>query len=143
MNKKNRQAHLASLAQETRTMIFYEAPHKLCAPLRDLAGTFGGTRRIALCRELTKLHEEVRRTTLEEAVQWYAINQPKGEFVLVVAGAAPQEEDRPTIEEGVKQVSALVAEGWSLRDAAKQIAETTGLPKRALYQQALINQPKS
>ena len=137
MNKKNRQAHLRTLAQETRTMIFYEAPHKLSATLRDLAEVFGGQRRITLCRELTKLHEEVRRTTLAEAVQWYGATPPKGEFVLVVEGNQPPEERGPTLEEGVEQVAGLVGEGWSLRDAAKRVAETTGLPKRLLYQQAL------
>ena len=84
MNKKNRRAHLAELAGERRTMLFYEAPHKLRATLEDLAEAFGPDRRISLCRELTKLHEEVRRTTLGEAVRWYAENPPRGEFVLVV-----------------------------------------------------------
>ena len=84
MNKKNRRAHLESLRGETRTMLFHEAPHKLQATLRDLAEAFGPDRRIALCRELTKLHEEVRRTTLGQAVSYYEAHPPKGEFVLVV-----------------------------------------------------------
>ena len=88
MNKKNRRTHLEELKGERRTMIFYEAPHKLCATLDDLAEAFGPGRRISLCRELTKLHEEVRRTTLGEAAEWYGANPPRGEFVLVVEGAA-------------------------------------------------------
>ena len=76
MNKKNRRTHLEELKGERRTMIFYEAPHKLCATLDDLAEAFGPGRRISLCRELTKLHEEVRRTTLGEAAEWYGANPP-------------------------------------------------------------------
>ena len=87
VNKKSRQEHLTCLKDETRTMIFYEAPHKLLATLQDLSAAFGAERRISLCRELTKLHEEVRRTTLGEAAAYYAENPPRGEFVLVVAGA--------------------------------------------------------
>ena len=87
--KKSRKEHLASLVGETRTMIFYEAPHKLLSTLEDLAETFGSDRKISLCRELTKLHEEVVRTTLGEAIAKYTENGPKGEFVLVVDGAAP------------------------------------------------------
>ena len=92
MNKKNRRRHLESLRGEERTMIFYEAPHKLAATLADLAEAFGRERPVSLCRELTKLHEEIRRTTLGEAADYYAQNPPKGEFVLVVRGAEPPEE---------------------------------------------------
>ena len=88
-NKKSRQAHLDGLRSETRTMIFYEAPHKLTATLADLSAVFGAERRISLCRELTKLHEEVLRTTLGEAAAYYAEHAPRGEFVLIVEGAAP------------------------------------------------------
>jgi 16S rRNA (cytidine1402-2'-O)-methyltransferase len=134
MNKKNRKRHLASLKQEERTMIFYEAPHKLTATLEDLAETFGPDRRVALCRELTKLHEEVRRTTLGEAADYYRANSPKGEFVLVVEGGAPQEEETITPEEGAERVLRLRAEqGLSLKDAAKQVAKATGLSKNVLY----------
>ena len=90
MNKKNRRAHLESLRGEERTMIFYEAPHKLAATLEDLAQVFGGDRPVSLCRELTKLHEEVLRTTLGQAAEHYRSTPPKGEFVLVVRGAQPQ-----------------------------------------------------
>ncbi len=137
MNKKNRRAHLESLRREDRTMIFYEAPHKLTATLADLRDAFGAQRRVALCRELTKLHEEVRRTTLGEAAEWYAQNPPKGEFVLVLEGAAPVEAEGASLEEGMKQVLALRAGGSSLRDAVRQAAAQTGLPKNELYDLAL------
>ena len=119
MNKKNRRAHLEELVGERRTMIFYEAPHKLTATLDDLTAAFGPDRRISLCRELTKLHEEVRRTTLGEAVRWYAENPPRGEFVLVVEGAPESVEEAITLEDGLALVDRLRAEGRSLRDAVK------------------------
>ena len=106
MNKKNRRAHLEQLRGEQRTMLFYEAPHKLTATLRDLRDTFGPERRISLCRELTKLHEEVRRTTLGEAAAWYEENPPKGEFVLVVEGGCPPAEDSATLEDGLARLLA-------------------------------------
>lgn len=137
MNKKNRKAHLLSLTGEQRTMIFYEAPHKLSATLADLRDTFGGDRRISLCRELTKLHEEVRRTTLDEAVAWYQANSPKGEFVLVVEGAQPVEEESVSPEDGLALVERYRSEGLSLRDAARRAAEETGLPRKELYDRAL------
>ena len=83
MNKKNRRTHLDALREEERTMIFYEAPHKLQATLKDLCQTFGADRPVSLCRELTKLHEEIRRTTLGQAEEYYRENPPKGEFVPV------------------------------------------------------------
>ena len=137
MNKKNRKAHLLSLTGEQRTMIFYEAPHKLSATLADLRDTFGGDRRISLCRELTKLHEEVRRTTLDEAVAWYEANSPKGEFVLVVEGAQPVEEESVSPEDGLALVERYRSEGLSLRDAARRAAEETGLSRKELYDRAL------
>ena len=127
MNKKNRRTHLEELKGERRTMIFYEAPHKLCATLDDLAEAFGPGRRISLCRELTKLHEEVRRTTLGEAA----------EFVLVVEGAAGTAEEAPTLAGGLARVEALRAEGLSLRDAVRQAARETGLAKNELYDRAV------
>ena len=137
MNKKNRRAHLEELRQEQRTMIFYEAPHKLTATLADLAEFFGPDRRISLCRELTKLHEEVRRTTLGEAMTWYEANPPRGEFVLVVEGAAENAKEAPTLEQGLERVAQLRAEGLSLKDAARQAAKETGLPKNELYSRAM------
>lgn len=137
MNKKNRRAHLESLRGEERTMIFYEAPHKLPATLADLREAFGADRRISLCRELTKLHEEVRRTTLGEAAEWYGANPPRGEFVLVVEGAAGTAEEAPTLAGGLARVEALRAEGLSLRDAVRQAARETGLAKNELYDRAV------
>ena len=139
MNRKNRRAHLDALRTEQRTMIFYEAPHKLTATLADLAKTFGPDRRIALCRELTKLHEEIRRTTLAQAAEFYAQNPPRGEFVLVVEGApeAGDASEQAGPEAALARVEALLAQGLSLRDAARQAAAETGVPKNRLYQLAL------
>ena len=137
MNKKNRRAHLEELAGERRTMLFYEAPHKLNATLADLAEVFGSERRIALCRELTKLHEEIRRTTLGQAVQWYAENPPRGEFVLVVEGAPDTPAEEVTPDQALARVARLREEGHSLRDAVKLAAKETGLPKNLLYDLAV------
>ena len=137
MNKKNRRAHLDSLRGEQRTMIFYEAPHKLRTTLADLRETFGGQRRIALCRELTKLHEEVVRTTLSEAEERFRQTEPRGEFVLVVAGDSPQETDRPTLEEALEEVRRLRGGGLSLKDAARTVSKKLEIPKNRLYEEAL------
>ena len=137
VNKKSRREHLDSLRGGRRTMIFHEAPHKLAATLADLRDTFGPDRQIALCRELTKLHEETRRTTLGEAADYYAANPPKGEFVLVVAGAQQETGAAVTLEEGVEQVLALREQGMRLKDAAREVAEHTGLSKNELYTAAL------
>ncbi len=135
--KKSRREHLASLAEETRTMIFYEAPHKLLSTLEDMAQVFGENRGISLCRELTKLHEEVVRTTLGEAVALYTQNPPRGEFVLIVAGAAPKEVAVPTQTDAAALVSQLMASGLSRKDAVKQAAKELKLPKNAVYEAAL------
>ena len=133
MNKKNRRAHLDALRDEERTMIFYEAPHKLQATRKDLCQTFGPDRPVSLCRELTKLHEEIRRTTLGEAEEYYRENPPKGEFVLVVRGAPPKREAEATLEDGQALVEELMAQGTSQRDAVKQAAKTLGLSRTQLY----------
>ena len=135
--KKSRKEHLASLTGETRTMIFYEAPHKLVSTLEDLAEAFGEDRKISLCRELTKLHEEVVRTTLGEAIAKYTENGPKGEFVLVVDGAAPVEKEVPTAEDAGQMVKRLMSEGLSRKDAIKQTAKALDLPKNVVYDAAL------
>ena len=137
MNKKNRRAHLASLEREERTMIFYEAPHKLSATLEDLARAFGETRPVSLCRELTKLHEQVWRTTLGQAAAYYRENAPKGEFVLVVRGREPVEEGETTPEDGLERVRELMEGGASLRDGVKQAAKELGLSRNQLYDLAL------
>ena len=137
VNKKSRRERLDSLKTEERTMIFHEAPHKLRTTLEDLCAAFGPERRVALCRELTKLHEETIRTTLEKAVEFYTENAPKGEYVLVVAGAEPVPAAAVTLEDGVAQVLALKRQGIRLKDAAREVAEHTGLSKNELYAAAL------
>ncbi|MBQ2854190.1 MAG: 16S rRNA (cytidine(1402)-2'-O)-methyltransferase [Oscillospiraceae bacterium] len=136
-SKKSRREHLESLQSEQRTMIFYEAPHKLLPTLEDLRDAFGGERPISLCRELTKLHEEVVRTTLAEAVARYTENPPKGEFVLIVAGAEPEEKAVPTETDAAARVMQLMEEGLTRKDAVKQTAKELGLPKNVVYDIAL------
>ena len=135
--KKSRREHLESLKSEHRTMIFYEAPHKLMATLESMAEVFGGDRSISLCRELTKLHEEVIRTTLQGAMELYQQQAPKGEFVLVVAGAPEQEEEVATTADAKTRVAQLMAQGMSRKDAIKQTAQELNLPKNAVYEAAL------
>jgi len=135
--KKSRREHLESLINEKRTMIFYEAPHKLLATLEDMAEAFGGERPVSLCRELTKLHEEVVRTTLAQAVTLYTEQPPRGEFVLVVAGAPEEAQEAATSEDAARMVARLMAEGMSRKDAIKQTAAALKLPKNAVYDAAL------
>ena len=136
-NKKSRQDHLKALAGEQRTMIFYEAPHKLLNTLQDLQAAFGSERRISLCRELTKLHEEVIRTTLGGALDYYAELAPRGEYVLVLEGAAPVEEEEITMEAALAMVQEKIDAGLSRKDAVKQIAKETGISKNTLYEASL------
>lgn len=138
-NKKSRFAHLDSLRTEQRTMLFYEAPHKLTATLTDLAQVFGETRRISLCRELTKLHEEVLRMTLGEVVQYYRTTEPRGEYVLVVEGAQETPQAAATQGDAVARAQALIAQGYSKKDAVRQAAAETGFPRNALYDAILKN----
>ena len=135
-NRSERRARLAELSGEQRTMIFHEAPHKLRATLSDMAEVLGD-RPVALCRELTKLHEETVRTTLSEAAAWYANNEPRGEYVLVVGGAAMQDGPRMTLEEGVALVLRLRSEGLKLKEAVRRVADDTGLSRNELYDAAL------
>ena len=135
--KKSRREHLESLTTEQRTMVFYEAPHKLVNTLEDMAAVFGNDRSISLCRELTKLHEEVVRTTLGEAIAKYSENPPKGEFVLVVAGAPAPVKETATVSDAAARVSQLMADGLSRKDAIKQTAKELDLPKNVVYDAAL------
>lgn len=137
VNKKDRRVHLASLQDEQRTMIFYEAPHKLQTTLADLAEAFGPDRRISLCRELTKLHEQVLRMSLGQAVSYYEENPPRGEFVLIVEGRAESAAQVLTVEDAVRLVAEEIKNGASKKDAVKTIAKETGLPKNALYDAVL------
>ena len=131
--KKERAERLEKLRGETAVMVFYEAPHKLKTTLADLCGFFGGDRRIALCRELTKIHEEVIRLTLAEAVEYYNINEPKGEFVLVLEGSSEDAEDGITIEQAMEQVMKLIDMGEKPTEACKAVAKETGFRKSELY----------
>ena len=136
VSRKARKEHLESLADEERTMIFYEAPHKLQTTLGDLYAAFGD-RRIALCREMTKLHEEILRTTLSGAVALCETTAPRGEYVLVVEGAEAKKAAPADPEAALDTVDALADSGLSLRDAVKQTAKETGIPKNVLYEAAL------
>ena len=133
---RSRREHLESLKGERRTMVFYEAPHKLVKTLEDLCAAFGPGRRIALCREMTKLHEEVVRSTLGEAAALYAETPPRGEFVLVVEGTAEAKTEFGR-EEALALVERRRAEGMSLKEACRLTAEETGIKKNELYQWAL------
>ena len=135
--KKSRREHLESLAGETRTMIFYEAPHKLLSTLEDMADIFGADRPLSLCRELTKLHEEVVRTTLGAAMEKYTETPPKGEFVLVIAGAPEVPKEVPTAQDAGERVRQLMEAGLSRKDAIKQTAQELKLPKNVVYDAAL------
>jgi len=135
--KKSRREHLERLKNEQRTMIFYEAPHKLLTTLADMAEVFGGDRPLSLCRELTKLHEEVVRTTLAEALERYTQTPPKGEFVLIVAGAKPEVRQTPSQTDAAARLAELIGQGLSRKDAVKQTAKELGLSKNAVYGIAL------
>ena len=135
--KKSRREHLETLSSETRTMVFYEAPHKLLNTLEDMAEIFGADRPISLCRELTKLHEEVVRTTLGEAIEKYTAQSPKGEFVLVIAGAPEQIKEVATTDDAAARVKQLMDTGISRKDAIKQTAKELNLPKNVVYDAAL------
>ena len=135
-SNKCRREHREGLRGEKRTMIFYEAPHKLMRTLEDMKSTFGAQRRITLCRELTKIHEQTIRTTLGEAVEYFTATPPKGEFVLVIDGA-PEQELELTLDDALALVERYRAEGLSRRAACKKAAAETGLSSKALYDASL------
>lgn len=132
--KKSRREHLEQLREEPRTMIFYEAPHKLLNTLKDFLETFGD-RRISLARELTKIHEEILRfPTLTEAVEYFTATSPRGEFVLVLEGAAAREAGGAiTLEEAVEKAARLVENGERPAEAAKLAAKNTPYKKSEIY----------
>ena len=136
VNKKSRREHLLEIRDEKRTMIFYEAPHKLPAMLADMYEALG-ERRIAIVRELTKVHEEVIRTTLSQAAEKYAADGgeiPRGEFVIIIEGAAQSaSEEHYTPEQAADMARSLISGGMSLSEAAKQAAKATGLKKGDIY----------
>lgn len=138
MQKKERRARLEEIQREQRTLILYEAPHKLRATLADLVDACGAERSVTLCRELTKLHEEVVKTTLGEAAAYYEANDPRGEYVLVLAGAEPAPAgDGLTLEELVAKARQLVAEGMGASAAAKAAAQGTAYGKRDVYRELM------
>ena len=134
--KKERRAALEELTGEARTMVFHEAPHRLRQTLADMVELLGD-RPAALCRELTKLHEDTVRTTLAQAADFYRDNEPRGEYVLVVAGREKQNLPALTLEEGAARVLALRDGGMKLKEAVRRVADDTGLPRNALYDTAL------
>ena len=137
VNKPSRREHLLSLEKETRTMLFYEAPHKLGATLRDMNKVFGN-REIAIVREITKIHEEVIRTTLDEAVEKYADGSIKGEIVLVIRGAESEKaEDKMTLDQAIECARHSVESGMSVSEAAKQAAKLSGYKKGDIYKALL------
>jgi 16S rRNA (cytidine1402-2'-O)-methyltransferase len=141
-NRADRQARLDSLASETRTMIIYEAPHKLIATLAELARTFGPGRRIAVCRELTKFNEELMRTTLEKAVEYYKSNEPRGEYVLVVAGAEAAASGNEFWRgmSVAEHVGHYIKAGLTKMEAIKAVAADRGVPKNAIYKEIVRSQ---
>ena len=141
VNKKARREHLDALREEKRTMIFYEAPHKLCATLRDLQETFGGDRRLSLSRELTKLHEETLRMTLAEAAAYFDAHPPRGEFVLIVEGApdAPvtEQDEAVRLAAAAEEVRRRMEGGQTQKDAVKAVSAACGVKRNALYRYVL------
>mgnify|MGYP004461209955 FL=1 len=133
MNKKERKAHLESLKDEKRTMVFYEAPHKLVKTLADFKEYFGEERKISFCRELTKIHEEVKIMTVSEAEKYYEINAPRGEFVLVIEGKAPEEKKEFSLEDALLLVNEKISDGMKANQACKEVALSTGISKSVLY----------
>ncbi len=136
---KNRSEHLESLKDEKRTMIVYEAPHKLVMTLTDLKAVLGGERALSLCRELTKIYEEVIRTTIDGALEIYERIPPKGEYVLVISGKPESDTPEVTLDEALRRVWRYRSEGKSLKQACALASEDTGYSKNALYGAALEN----
>ncbi len=136
VNKPSRREHLEEIVSERRTMVFYEAPHKLTATLKDLY-KYLGDRRIALIKELTKIHETVERTTLSEACEKYSAQAPKGEFVIVIEGSTEPKQKELSLDEAVALAKGLVENGMAINDAAKEIAKETKLKKGDIYKALL------
>lgn len=132
VSKVSRREHLQEVQKEKRTMVFYEAPHKLSATLADMYACFGD-RRIAIVREITKIHEEVIRLSLKEAAEKYKEESIKGEIVLVIEGYTEDEDDEPTLEDAILKAKEYMNEGMSVSFAAKQAAKDTGIKKGDIY----------
>lgn len=135
-SNKSRREHLEGLKSEKRTMIFYEAPHKLLRTLEDMKNCFGADRKISLCRELTKIHEETYRTTLGEALEHFTMTAPKGEFVLVIDGA-PEAQSEYSLSDALKLAEGYRVKGLSRKAACKKAAAETGFSANELYDESL------
>lgn len=136
VNKRHRREHLDLVKNDTHTLIFYEAPHKLKNTLSDMQKVFGGDRKIALARELTKLHEEVKRSTIDEAISYYAENNPRGEYVLVIEGSKNTDDTQENIWESIsvsEHIEKYISDGMTSKDAIKRVATERGIPKRDVY----------
>lgn len=136
VNKKSRIEHLESLLDEKRTMIFYEAPHKLTNTLNDFYNTFG-ERKLTIARELTKLHEEIIRTTTKEAYEKYSDGSLKGEIVLILEGKTEEEKDEYTLQDAVKIAEKFISDGLKVTDAAKEAAKITKIRKNDIYKELI------
>jgi 16S rRNA (cytidine1402-2'-O)-methyltransferase len=134
--KSDKKKRLTALEREERTMIFHEAPHKLCDTLAAMCEVFGGERKISLCREITKLNEEVLRMTVSSACAYYESTEPRGEYVLVIEGVPEATEEDAAVDIAAR-AEALMAEGMSQKDAIKAIVKETGLPKNKVYAEVL------
>ncbi len=133
VNKKERQERLADIAKLPHTLIYYEAPHKLRQTLADLAKSLGGWRNAALCRELTKLHEEVIRGTLDELNALYEQTEPRGEYVIVIEGAAPEQAETMSLEQAADLARSYADGGMKLSEACKTAAQAAGVSRKELY----------
>lgn len=132
VNKQSRKKHLESLKDEERTIIFYEAPHKLLNTLRDLSAFFGD-RRVAVVKELTKIHETVLNTTLLKASEYFEENPPKGEYVIILEGKIPEKQHQYTVEDAVFTAKEFMSGGLSASSAAREAAAKTGIKKGEIY----------
>lgn len=142
VTKKQRYEHLEKIKNDTRTLVFYEAPHKLCSTLEDFLKYFGD-RKIALCREMTKIYEEVLRMNISQAIDYYKEKSPKGEYVIVVEGAAEQEAvDKLTLEQAVEMVQKLTESGVKPSEACKIAAKETDFSKSAIYSEFIKKEEK-
>ena len=142
VDKKERQAILGELKEETRTMILYEAPHRLVRTLRELQEVFGGDRKLTVCRELTKKHETAFQTTFEEAVGYYESTEPKGECVLVVEGKSREQIRQEAVDKWEEMslsehMDYYTGQGIDKKEAMKRVAKDRGMAKRDVYKALL------
>ena len=133
VDKKERRQRLGETSALPHTLIYYEAPHKLRQTLADLSAACGESRSAALCRELTKLHEEVIRGTLGELNSLYETTEPRGEYVIVVEGAAPRQQESMTLEQAAELARGFIAGGMKLSEACKTVSQQAGVPRKELY----------